>query len=281
MPGVDIGGAYINCEVIGDQGPWVALMPGGRRAMDSVRGLAQRVAGAGYRVLIHDRRNCGASDVVFDDAAGESELWAEDLHKLLRHFGATRACVGGGSSGCRTSLIYQRRHPDAVHALLVWRVTGGAFAAKRLAEQYYGQYIRAAEAGGMAAVCDTEHFRERIAARPANRERLMRLDVARFVEIMRNWAGYFERDAALPVIGASEAELRAIAAPTCIIPGNDNTHPRKVGEAMHALVPGSELHHLFPDHADVDLVPPEDWAVKDGEMAALFVDFLRRHPPAR
>jgi len=47
---------------------------------------------------------------------------------------------------------------------------------------------------------------------------------------------------------------------------------------MHALVLGSELNLLFPDHVDVDMVPPEDWAVKEAEMAAVFVAFMRRHP---
>lgn len=279
MATVQLDGVHLAYEVLGDRGPWVALMPGGRRAMDGVRGLAQHIAGAGHRVLIHDRRNCGASDLVLEGAASESEIWADDLHRLLHHLDALPAFVGGGSSGCRTSLIYQRRHAGEVLGLLLWRVTGGAFAARRLAEQYYGQFIRAARAGGMAAVCETEHFRERIAARPQNRERLMRMDVERFCETMAHWSGYFERDAGLPVIGASAAELRAVATPTFIVPGNDNTHPRAVGEAMHALVPGSELRLLFPEHQDVDIVPPEDWAVREADMAACFVDFMARHAP--
>ena len=42
------------------------------------------------------------------------------------------------------------------------------------------------------------------------------------------------------------------------------------------MIAGSKLHDLFPGDLDVDLVPPEDWAEKEGEMAAVFVDFLRR-----
>jgi hypothetical protein len=41
---------------------------------------------------------------------------------------------------------------------------------------YYGQFIEAARQGGMAAVCATEQYQERIAANPANRERLMAMD---------------------------------------------------------------------------------------------------------
>ena len=42
------------------------------------------------------------------------------------------------------------------------------------------------------------------------------------------------------------------------------------------MIAGSELFDLFPGDLDVDLVPPEDWASKDTEMAALFADFLTR-----
>ena len=42
------------------------------------------------------------------------------------------------------------------------------------------------------------------------------------------------------------------------------------------MIAGSELHDLFPRDLDVDLVPPEDWAHKEAEMAAVFADFLKR-----
>ena len=54
-----------------------------------------------------------------------------------------------------------------MRGLLLLRVTGGAFAAGRLPENYYGQFIRAAEQGGMAAICEMDPWKERIAANPA------------------------------------------------------------------------------------------------------------------
>ena len=59
MPTLQIRNAHINYELLGDKGPWVALSPGGRRPLEGVKHLAERVAAKGYRVLIHDRRNCG------------------------------------------------------------------------------------------------------------------------------------------------------------------------------------------------------------------------------
>lgn len=276
MPTATVRGVEINYEVHGGKGPWMALSPGGRRALESVRTLAEKMADAGYLVLIHDRRNCGASEVVIDGEDSEYEIWADDLHALLAEFDALPAIVGGSSSGCRLSILFALRHPEAVRALLLWRVTGGAFAAQRLAEMYYGQHIRAAREGGMAAVCETEHFRERIEERPANRERLMSMDPERFIAVMSHWREYFVHGADLPVIGATEADLGSIAVPAIIVPGNDKTHGIATGRNAHRLIPDSELYELMTEQMDVDLGPIEEWYEKENEMAAAFIDFLKR-----
>lgn len=271
-----INGASLNHEIIGDRGPWVALSPGGRRALAAVKPLAQRIAGAGYRVLVHDRRNCGASSVMLSGTCAEHEVWADDLHALLQRFDALPAFVGGSSSGCRLSLAFALRHPGAVRGLLLWRVTGGAFAAQRLAAEYYGQYITAMQSGGMAALCAMPHFRDLITAHPPNREPLMNADPQQVIAAMTRWSAGFLQEADLPVIGATESQLRSIMAPACVIPGNDNTHPKAVGEALARLLPDAELGILFPEHLDVDVVPAEDWALRENEMAAMLLAFLRR-----
>lgn len=276
MPLAQIRGVEINYKVIGDRGPWVALSPGGRRDMSGIEALATEVAHTGHRVVIFDRRNCGASEVVIDGADSEYEIWADDVHELLRTLGALPAFIGGSSSGCRTSLLFALRHPEAVKGLLLWRVTGGRFACERLAHEYYGQYIEAAQKGGMVAVCDMEHWRERIAARPQNRSALMDMTPERFIAVMSHWREYFVKGADLPVIGATEEELRSIRVPACIIPGNDNTHGRQTGENLGRLLPTSEVHILFPKHYDEPLSPREEWDAKAGEMAALFADFMKR-----
>jgi pimeloyl-ACP methyl ester carboxylesterase len=276
MPIATINGVNINYEVLGRAGPMIALSPGGRRELENVRALAQRLAGAGYRVLIHDRRNCGASDVAFDGSQSEYEIWADDLHALLAKLDGLPAVVGGGSSGCRLALLFALKYPDAVRALLLWRITGGAFAAKRLAHQYYDQYIELVHAGGMQAVADSEHFRDRIKANPKNRERLLALDPAQFVDVMARWRGYFVASADLPVIGVTEQELNSIKVPTCVIPGNDKTHAHVTGNRAHQMIPGSELHDLWPGDLDIDLFPVEDWATRENEQAAIFADFLKR-----
>ena len=276
MPFANVRGVHMNYKVLGDDGSWVALSPGGRRDLSAVEPLAQKLAEVGHRVVIFDRRNCGASDVVIDGDDSEYEIWADDLYELLSQLGALPAVVGGSSSGCRTSLLFALRHAGAGRALLLWRVTGGRFACERLAQEYYGQYIAAAKTSGMAAVCEMEHWKERIEARPANRERLMNMEPGRFIAVMSHWREYFVRGADLPVIGATEAELKTIQVPACIIPGNDNTHGQATGENLARILPKSEVHVLFPKHYDLDLSPREEWDEKTGEMAALFADFIKR-----
>lgn len=291
MPVTNVRGANINYQVLGTQvpgtrapgrhvpgrpGPWIALSPGGRRALENVKPLAQRMADAGYRVLIHDRRNCGLSDIAIGGDASEYEVWADDLYALLAQLDAVPVVVGGSSSGCRLSVLLALKYPQAVRALLLWRITGGDFAAKRLVENYYDKYIRAAQDGGMPAVCALDHFKELIEAKPSNRAVLMAMDPKRFIAAMQRWREQFAKGAALPIIGASERDLSSIKIPTCIIPGNDKTHNHAVAEAAHRMIPGSELYDLFPGDLDVDLVPQEDWAPKEGEMAALFAAFLAR-----
>jgi pimeloyl-ACP methyl ester carboxylesterase len=276
MPTATIHGVELNYDVLGERGPWVALQPGGRRGLVGVKSLGQKIAEGGYRVLVYDRRNCGASGVSFDGGNSENEVWAEDLHQLLQQLDAAPAFIGGSSSGCRLALLAALRHPADLRGLLLWRVTGGAYAAQRLVQNYYTQFIEAAETGGMEAVCHSEHFGEVIASNPANRARLMSIEVKRFITVMSEWRRSFNQGAEHPVIGISPAELRSLTVPACIIPGNDRVHPREPGQIAHRLMPNAEYHEvLTEDRPDQD-VALEDWNAKEGLLAAIFIDFLRR-----
>ena len=276
MPIAKIRGADINYEIIGKSGPWVALVPGGRRDMSGVQGLAQAIAAKGYRVLLHDRRNCGLSDVVIDGDDSEYEIWADDLYELMRQNDALPAFIGGSSSGCRTSVLFALRHPEVTRGLLLWRITGGRFACERLANTYYQQYIDAARAGGMKAVCELEHFKERCEAKPANRDYLMRQDPQRFIAVMARWKKSFDESVNLPIIGASEADLKSIKVPAVVIPGNDRTHGMATGKLAASLIPKAELHLIWEKDEDTDLSPAEDWEPKNEEMAGYFVGMMKR-----
>jgi pimeloyl-ACP methyl ester carboxylesterase len=279
MPVTEINGANINYEVLGDGGPWVVLTPGGRGAKEMVKPLGEAICAAGYRVLLHDRRNCGASDVVIDGEESEQVIWADDLYELLSRLGAVPVYAGGGSAGCRLSLLLTMRHAGSTRGLLLWSVTGGVVAAERLAYNYYGQFIDAAQRGGLPAVCDTEFFKQRIEQNPSNKERLLATDPTRFQRVMQRWQDFFTEGAELPVIGATAAQLKSIKVPACIVPGNDDVHPRKVGEGLHQILPNSELHYLRTDAELAALRerdPAEVLAETRERLARIFIRFLNR-----
>jgi len=156
-------------------------------------------------------------------------------------------------------------------------VTGGAFPAKRLPEMYYGQFITAAQKGGMEAVCATDMWKERIDSNPANREKLMAMDPADFIATLSRWKELFEAGAHYPVMGVTDEELNGLKMPTLIIPGNDNTHASASGRAAHERIPGSEMFDLGLEDEDVPLIPYPDWAPHEPRIAEALTGFMRRH----
>jgi pimeloyl-ACP methyl ester carboxylesterase len=274
MPVKRIRGVDLVYEVIGDSGPFVTVTPGGRRGIMAEEALATLIAEAGYRVLLHDRRNVGASGIAL---AGDNESLeqAHDLHLLLQELAIGPAYVCGCSSGARMSLLLARHHPNTVKALLLWRVTGGPHAAKRLAWNYYEQFLEAAAQGGIEAVCQTEHFAAMIQANPVNRETLVGMGTEKFVACMQRWLAGFNQDSGHPVAGISPAELRAMTVPAMIVPGNDLVHLRAAGQAAHRLLPNSTYREILSNDVDAD-VDFTGWEAKTGTLAAAFIDFLRQ-----
>ncbi len=277
MATATVRGITINYEVFGDDGPWVALITGGRRGYGEFKSLAGKLSAEGFRVLLHDRRNTGASSIAMSADEVEEAVWADDLRELLGQLDALPVFVGGSSSGARTSILFGIRHPDAVRGLLLLRVTGGPFAANRLPELYYDQFIRAAKDGGMAAVCATDAYQERITANPASGETLMAMDPDHFIDIMSRLRDLFVAGAYLPVMGATAEELAQIKAPSIVIPGNDNTHASTSGLAAHEQILGSELHRLPIEDQDVPLIPFDEWEPYEAEIVQVFAGFMRKH----
>jgi pimeloyl-ACP methyl ester carboxylesterase len=275
MPFANANSVRLNYEVLGDKGPWVALVSGARRNMDEVRGLATLVANSGFQVLLHDRRNTGQSSLSLEGEGSEFEIWADDLRALARALGLPRLIVGGSSSGCRLATIMALRHRDAIRALLMMRITGGAFAVRRLSRVYYTQYIEAAQLGGMEEVCRTDHFRDLITLDPSRREQIMAWDRQHFVDVMRRWQIGLESGINDPMLGASERALRTIDFPVCVLPGNDNTHSIAAGLGVAKLIPGAELHELRKDQLDVDLIPMSEW-VPEEILVPVVTGFFQR-----
>ena len=231
-------GSTLHYAIIGN-GPRIALTPGGRESglvlMPLVELLARECC-----VLIWDRRNCGSSDLYFETARSEYEIWADDLAELLVGIDFAPALIGGGSAGCRVSVNAVMRHPAIARAMILWSVSGGPFAAHFLGHIYHEIYIEAAQEGGMEAVAETPFFAARIAENPANRERLLGMDPARFIAAMRRWNEAFHTRPPEPIAGVSSG-VAAIRVPTLVFDGNDDIHPPMSAEALAGLIPTARL----------------------------------------
>ena len=276
MPVAQVRGVNIFYQVIGDRGPWAALITGGRRGHDEFVPLATKLAKAGYRVVLHDRRNTGRSDVLIEGDVAEETLWLDDLHELMKQLNALPSFIGGSSAGARTAMRYYVRFRNDVRGLLLMRVTGGAFAAGRLPENYYGMYIKAAQQGGMAAVCATEQYQERIAANPATGDRLMAMDPKDYIKVMSNWQDQFIASTKMEVFGMTDADLASIAVPTVVIPGNDQTHASVNGRLAASKIPGAVLHQLPITDQQVPLISYTEWEPYEDEIAQTFLDLMRK-----
>lgn len=281
MPRMIVRGVGINYDVVGERGPWVLLIQGGRQDKELFRPLAEHFAAAGHRVILHDRRNSGGSDVALSGEGAEEEIFADDAFELCQQLQALPVIACGGAGGSRHCILLALRHPGAVRSLLLWWPSGGRPAAEQLAELYYGQFITAAETGGMAAVMATPYYAERCARVPDNQQRLLSLDVGEFLAAMRRWRQFFLDGADLPVIGVASETVRTVDLPVCIIPGYDLIHPRHIGEALAGILPHAELHHLPP------MERPDDEAARQHarldhqrRLSDIFLDFLARHPEA-
>jgi len=271
----------IHYEVIGHEGPWIALTPGSRRPYNELLNLSKEIASVGYRVLLHDRRNCGRSEVGFDASASEHEVWADDLHELALQLNALPLVVGGSSAGARLAILFAIRHPKATQGMLLWRLTGGLDAVNHLAQEYYGQFIALAQNAGMDAICQSEHFRSLIEARPSNLNKLKSTPVEEFIRTMTYWRECFLESSTLPIVGASEEQLHAISSPACLIAGNDVIHTPVTARKAAKLLTNCEIHENVVTHYPDDQLLKEwdrqEWKQAEPKLAKIFTAFLKNH----
>jgi pimeloyl-ACP methyl ester carboxylesterase len=238
VPNAEIAGRRICYELAGD-GPVAVLTAGGRLAAADVAALAAGLSPR-LRLLEWDRPNTGSSDLYLDRAS-EQMRWADDLAELLRLLDLAPAWLLGGSAGARVSYLTAVRHPDVVRGLVLWSVSGGAYASQFLGFNYHVPFITAALAGQMAAVAATPFFAERIAANPANADILQAMDPAEFVEVMLGWNEDFVPRPDTPAIAITADQLGAIRVPALIFEGNDLIHPASAAIDVHQLIAGSVL----------------------------------------
>ena len=244
MSTVKIEDGTISYEIIGEGGqPWV-LTPGGRFSKDTpgLRQLAESLAARGKQVLIWDRPNTGASDVVFTGTS-ESEMQADRLAGLLQTLDMTPAVIFGGSGGSRISLLTVARHPEVAAGLAMVWISGGTYGLMGLAMVYCGESIRAAWRGGMEAVVKLPEWNEVLERNPANRERFLSLDPRAFIETLERWMEVYCPNPNALVPGMPDDQYAQITVPTLIFRSgvSDPHHTRATSERLHELMVGSRM----------------------------------------
>ena len=244
MPICDLNGLHVAYEVIGDGPRSAAITPGGRTSKDTpgVRELAQELAKDGFRTLIWDRPNTGASDFCFS-APGESQMHADTLLALLDELDMTPAFLIGGSAGARVTLLAAITRPELVERVSVLWLSSGALCLAFLATYYYHDAMVAAAQGGMTAVAEVPMLAEPLASNPRNRDLLLSQDPEQFIRTMKRWGEVMAAPGNALLPGLSPDDLAKLTMPLLVFNGGrpDIHHPRETTEALHAAVPGSLL----------------------------------------
>jgi pimeloyl-ACP methyl ester carboxylesterase len=259
---VEVNGGNVVYEILGNSGDLIVLTPGGRFGKDvpGLRPLAQALVDGGYRVLLWDRPNCGASDVQFY-AQSESHMRAETLHGLLTALQAGPCIMAGGSGGARDSMLTTMLYPELVTKLVAWNIVGGVYGMFVLGSYYVLPSISAVRGRGIEGLLTVPEWRERIAANQNNRHRLLGLDRDEFLEVMLRWLNAFVPKPGQTIPGVDDEMFERITVPTLIIRGGENDwdHPKRTSLEVSCLIKGSEL---------IDPPWPEDAWERAGEERA-------------
>jgi 2-hydroxy-6-oxonona-2,4-dienedioate hydrolase len=240
----EVNGGNVVYEILGKEGDFIALTPGGRFSKDipGLRPLAQELVKGGYRVLLWDRPNCGKSDVQFYGQS-ESHMRAETLHALITGLDIGPCIIAGGSGGARDSMLTTMLYPEIVRKLVVWNIVGGVYGSFVLGSYYIVPSILAVRGAGMKGVVHVDEWKERIAENPTNRDRFLALEPDEFLKLMLRWLNAFVPKPGQTIPGVEDEMFDNIKVPTLIIRGgeNDLDHPKRTSMEVHCLIKGSKL----------------------------------------
>ena len=240
----EYNGGNVVYEILGDEGDYIALTPGGRFSKDieGLRPLAEELVKGGYRVLLWDRPNCGKSDVQFYGQS-ESHMRAETLHALITGLDIGPCHIAGGSGGARDSMLTSMLYPEIVRKLVVWNIVGGVYGSFVLGSYYIVPSILAVRGAGMKGVIHVDEWKQRIAENPANKDRFLALDPDDFLKLMLRWLNAFVPKPGQTIPGVEDEMFDNIAVPTLIIRGgeNDLDHPKRTSLEVSCLIKGSNL----------------------------------------
>jgi pimeloyl-ACP methyl ester carboxylesterase len=206
---------------------------------------------SGHRVITYDARGHGrSSPAPRPDAYGYGELCA-DLVALLDALGIRRAVLAGASMGAHTALALALRAPERVAGLVVItpaHVEGQESDPKRLARwDALSDGLRRGGIDGFLRAYGEP------ATVPAYRDTVLRV-IRQRLALHEHLDAVADALRSVPRSAPFEriADLAAISAPTVVVASSDEAdpeHPRAVGEAYAATIPGARLLGDEPGHS--------------------------------
>jgi class 3 adenylate cyclase len=124
---VDVGGAEVAYQVVGQGPPDVVSVPGwghiDLRWEDPVFAAFLERLASFSRLISFDRRGSGASDAISDAAMPTWEEWADDVGAVLDAAGSERTVVFAENDGGPTGLLFTAMQPERVSALILANTT--------------------------------------------------------------------------------------------------------------------------------------------------------------
>lgn len=184
-----------------------------------------------FRIITPDLRSSGKS---WDGRPLTWDRLADDVAALMRHIGADRAVVGGVSSGSGVALRFALRYPEKTAALVVVTPVYGGEERGLSAEQT--ATFKMMDAAGSRAIDEGVQVLRPLYERlpPPIREKALAMidgfDAASVVATT-----HFIASGAQPF--ATTSDLRGLAVPTLLIPGNDPLHPAEVSSLYASHLP--------------------------------------------
>jgi pimeloyl-ACP methyl ester carboxylesterase len=239
---IERAGVRLSGDDTGD-GPAVVLLHGLTATRRYVVMGSTSLERSGHRVIAYDARGHGRSSPA---AAPEQYDYGQlglDLEAVLDDRGVDRAVLAGASMGAHTLLWLALRRPERIGGLVVITPAyepGENDDPARLAR--WDALSDGLRAGGVEGFLEAygeprvpEQWRETVL-----KVIRQRLALHEHPEALADALRWVPRSRPF----GSLAELAAIAAPTAIVASNDEAdpeHPRAVGEAYAAAIPGARL----------------------------------------
>jgi len=244
---VTINGFDIRFEIHGEGTP-IVYTPGGFYPLEKGRVLAEKLKTFGYKVLLWDRPNTGASGLLFE---GDNlfEVWADKLRELLRYTKFSPAFVAGGSAGGLGSLCLACHYPIEVKGLILMALpTDDKDFWNFIIQNTFLALAKMAEKSGMPAVIEAQggmgdlfNWQDQFQRAPQKKQKLLFMNPSTFARTMRTWAHSLMTSGHPHLAGLSDQQLATINIPTIIFSGASDDHPQHTAEALHKKLAKSEL----------------------------------------